>query len=328
MKIAHLAVITPHRAGLYETTRDLVAAERSMGIDARIIDPVVKTVDRGVPIFDNSFVESCDVMVSHSGVGNYIKYNKPIIHVAHGRPYNSFLLENTGGTAVYTYLKDIANNEQFKYFVTFWSETIPFWELLIPKEKIIDVNAPVDLNFWTPNGPKGYKFKGKKGKINVVCTDPCREDKNPYHMINAFYHFAKNNPESKFHMYGCSNNKKGWETLLNVLEKQRTLGEILGWVTGLENIYRAADLVITPHIIATRTVRESLSCGCKVVGGLQNKFTTECGDPEDPIGFSKQMSKALLLENKSREVAIKSFNSKDTAIKFKEIFEKIIGDKK
>jgi len=325
MKIAHLAVITPHRAGLYETTRDLVAAERSMGIDARIIDPVVKTVDRGVPIFDNSFVESCDVMVSHSGVGNYIKYNKPIIHVAHGRPYNSFLLENTGGTAVYTYLKDIANNEQFKYFVTFWSETIPFLELLIPKEKIVDVNSPVDLDFWTPDGPHGYQFKGKKGKINVVCTDPWREDKNPYHMINAFYHFAKENPGSKFHMYGCSDNRKGWDVLLNVLEEQGTLGEVAGWVTGLENIYRAADLVITPHIIATRAVRESLSCGCRVVGGLENKYTTTSASPENPIHFSEKMLEALNSENKSRETAIKYFDRKQTANEFINLFKRILS---
>lgn len=324
MEIAHLAAITPHRSGLYETTRDLVAAERILGIDARIIDPLSKTVDRGVPIFDNTFINNCDIIVSHSGVGDYIKLNKPIIHVLHGRPYNSFLLESGGGTPVYSYIEKIAKNDQFKYFVTFWEEYYPIWNLIIPKEKLKSVNAPVDLDFWTPDGPSGYKFKGKGGKINIVCADPWREDKNIYHMLNAFWHFASKIP-AKLHIYGCETNKKGLSVLLNTLKSQGTLGEVCGWVKGLENVYRAADLVITPHSIATRTVRESLACGCKSVGGLGNKYTTLSENPEDVILFKTAMIDVLGMENKSREMAVKSFDSKKTANEFLVLFENILS---
>lgn len=324
MKIAHLAVITPHRSGLYETTRDLVAAERSLGVDARIIDPLKKTEDRGVPIVDNTFINSCDIIVSHSGVGNYVNLNKPIIHVMHGRPYNSFLLESGGGSPIYTYISEIAKNEQFKYFVTFWLEYLPYWEMIIPKEKLKAVNSPVDLDFWTPEGPNGYQFNGEKGGINIVCSDPWREDKNIYHMINAFWHFANKNPGAKLHIYGYEE-KKGLNVLLDALRKQGSLGEVKGWVKGLENIYRAADLVITPHIIATRTVRESLACGCRSVGGMGNKYTTLCEDPEDVVSFSRAMKDALNMENKSREMAVKSFDSKTTAESFLDMFRGILS---
>jgi hypothetical protein len=50
MKLAHIAIVTPHRAGLYETVRDLVAAERAAGVDAVIVDPNTQNEDRGVPI--------------------------------------------------------------------------------------------------------------------------------------------------------------------------------------------------------------------------------------------------------------------------------------
>jgi hypothetical protein len=43
------------------------------------------------------------------------------------------------------------------------------------------------------------------------------------------------------------------------------MGEWQGWVKGLAHVYRAATMVITPHAIDTRTVREAMACGCPVV---------------------------------------------------------------
>ena len=38
MKIAHIVHVTPGACGMYETARDLVIAERAVGIDARLVD--------------------------------------------------------------------------------------------------------------------------------------------------------------------------------------------------------------------------------------------------------------------------------------------------
>ena len=213
MKVAHTAVVTPHRAGLYETTRDLVAAERKLGLDARIIDPTKEQQgeDRGAPFAPESFAQECKVIINHSGLSaNLNQMNLPIIHVLHGRPYGSFLLEQQGKIAIYSYLRRVGNDARFKLFVTMWPDFVSHWTMLLPKHKIRCVTAPVDLERWQPDGPTGYNFHGHKGKTNVVCSDMWREDKTPYHVIHAFLLFASSSEGAKLHIYGAPQKGAAW----------------------------------------------------------------------------------------------------------------------
>ena len=73
MKIAHTCIVTPHRAGIYETVRDLCAAERKLGANAIIVDPKQPTVDRGVPIGNTPAPHNFDVIINHSGLGEWEK---------------------------------------------------------------------------------------------------------------------------------------------------------------------------------------------------------------------------------------------------------------
>jgi glycosyltransferase involved in cell wall biosynthesis len=327
MKVAHIAVVTPHLAGLYETTRDLVAAERAQGLDARIVDPVkeLEGADRGVPIVKSAFAADCQVLVNHSGLGTKLKDTKlPIIHVIHGRPYSTFLLEQAGKLAALSHLRKISRDERYKLFVTFWPEFIPYFSLIIPQEKLHTVPPPVDLKFWTPNGPSGYKFHGHKGKVNVVCADIWRQDKDPYHVINAFGLFARQHPESKLHVYAAPQKGSAWQVLKDAIGKN--LGEVCGFIKGLDNVYRAADLLITPHRIATRSVRESLACGCTVVMDLGGEaYTGFCAPPEDLEWYAKKMAAALRYGNRkrNRKRATEEFDSHKTAKAFIKLIESI-----
>ena len=172
MKLAHIAIVTPHRAGLYETVRDLVAAERGLGVDARIVDPQATCVDRGVPTGFQFEPGEYDAIVNHSGIGAYServkKSGKPVIHCMHGRPESSFRLEELKRAPVYSFLKAAGEDPMYRRFVTFWPEFVPYWSLILPADRIRTVTAPVDLQAWTPDGPTGYKFNGRKGAINVV----------------------------------------------------------------------------------------------------------------------------------------------------------------
>ena len=128
MRVAHIANMTPGACGLYETTRDLVIHERRLGVDARIVDirnavptspstvrpagscpqcgfTQLQTItpertmpdwaeDRGVVKAPLTWLESVDVICSHSGIPDHLPHGAkaPRIHVAHGRPHSSFLL--------------------------------------------------------------------------------------------------------------------------------------------------------------------------------------------------------------------------------------------
>ena len=134
MKVAHAAVVTPRRCGLYETTREVVVGLRALGVDSRIIDPTGEKNtlhpgtddDRGAPLADVGFAHEADVLVSHSGLGELEDIGKPIIHVAHGRPKSSFLTETTGGTPIYSYGYHKNKEKKFRAVVTFWPEHVPY----------------------------------------------------------------------------------------------------------------------------------------------------------------------------------------------------------
>lgn len=290
MKLAHIAVATPRKCGLYETTRELVAAERELGVDARIVDP--KPVDglhpgesdRGVPMADMDWAVTADVIISHSGHDGtpVAETNQPIIHVAHGRPHHSWLGEAEGGTPVYTYNLVRSRQERYKCCVTFWPEHKPYWDIVWGGKPVHVTPAPVDRNHWCP-GPSQYKFAGKGGDYNVVMTDPwCRNDMTPFHVMHAFAHFRKRYPGARLHLYAVDPKAtRGLRPLRAMLGKG--LGVVQGWAADLRSVYRAADMLVTSHRIATRSVREALACGCQVVKG-------PCYDLEQ---FADQMARAM-----------------------------------
>lgn len=335
VKVAHVAVVTPHQAGLYETTRDLVEAERKLGIDARISDPTknAQGIDRNVPIIPN-FVAESDIVINHSGLSAAMrKARKPIIHVMHGRPYSSFLLEQAGKVPVYSFWKKISRDPSYKVFVTFWPEFVPYFSMILPSEKIHVVPPPVDLERWTPDGPCGYSFHECSGEVNVVVTDIWRRDKDPYHVINAFFLFARQVEGAKLHVYAAPQKGAGWQILKSLLEERGIAGEIVGFVKGLDNVYRAADMLITPQRIATRSVREALACGCQVVMAPGNSYTPYQADPEDIEDFANAMLAAYSEGNSvrkgnkkrraNRKIAIAYFDSANTARKFVELIREV-----
>ena len=331
MKIAHIAVVTPHRAGLYETTRDLVEAERALGLDARICDPTKESsgTERDVPIVNSDFVAVSDIVVNHSGLTSAMRQTgKPIVHVLHGRPYSSFLLEQAGKVRVYNFLKQISSDPDYRAFVTFWPEFLPYFSTILPNDRLHTVPPPVSLKRWSPDGPAGYGFHGHKGKVNVVVTDIWRRDKDPFHVINAFMLFARRVQGTRLHVYASPQKGTAWALLKSLLEEAGTAGEITGFVKGLDNVYRAADVMITPQRIATRSVREALACGCQVVMAPGNSYTPYWADPEDIEAFARAMLVAYYEGGDQRRVANRKaaeryFNSENTARQLLDIMTRV-----
>ena len=323
MKILHAAAITPHGCGLYETARDLAAAERELGHDARLIDSTKPHNDRGVPTGNGyDFIKECDVIVSHSGPSKEMcKSGKPIVQIRHGRPRSTFLIESHGEGKIYSYLRNMRADKQHVAWVTMWPEHKPYWELVLGREVHV-IPPPVDLKAFTPDGPKGYNWHGKGGAINVVVADMWRKDKDPFDVINGFAVFAKTHPGSKLHVFGNTSGMKAWPTLAACLTEHGWLGQTPGHVTGLANAYRAADMVITPHTCAVRTIREALACGCPVVCGSGIAgYLSFSALSDHPATFADAMHRCLNYDAQggkdarayAREYAEAAFDSKKSA---------------
>lgn len=323
MRVAHMTVITPGRCGLYETTRELVAELRLLGVDSRLVDPQPeknpvkfdKAEDRGALVGSMGWAVDADVVVNHSGYDStpVEKSKQPVVHIAHGRPRSSFLSEVKGSTPIYSYWYQKAKDPRFAAIVTFWKQHVPYLQVMMPGKSVHFVPSSVDLDAWSPNGPAGYAFGGKKGRVNLVMTDAFRDDIDPFVPINAAALFARNVKDTKIHIYAKpKSSQKGWGALLRRIQEDGNLGEVQGWVGGLANVYRAASLMLTPQEIDTRSVREAMACGCPVVR------MTNLDNWEEKIEQGLTANRAGV-----RTAAEHRFNPHRTAIEFRKVLDAI-----
>ena len=366
-KIIHVVPMTPYQAGMYETVREITYFERKMGYNAFIFDarPSEKelkqnigkqsdkvihcpqcnaqfssgekcmvnapaappwTEDRGICNVPFDFVKDADLIVSHAGMSpKLLELKKDYIHVAHGRPYSSFLIEHSEQSAIYSSYEFTGRQKNLIAAITLWPEYVDYLSLLFPKLYAFD--AFVDLDKWKPV-ESDYNFSGQKAEINVVCADIWRLDKDPYHILNAFRLFHKKYPQAKLHIYAAKQDL-GWNCLIGKMRELGMIGEIQGMVPHLHQIYTAADVLITPHKIATRTIRESLASGLQVVAGLSNRFTPYTADVEDLPAFADQIEKAWLEKSeesrkRNRHVAEDKFNPEVNIKQFCDLYESIL----
>lgn len=338
MKIVHVVAVTPKLCGLYETTRELAAALRQAGQDAVMVDVHAgrgrRGEDRGVPYgpVEAGAIQQADVILSHSGLDGIDTYDKPIIHVQHGRPRSSFLSERNGGLPIYAYQLRWSRHAQSRAVVTFWTEHVLYLRHLWGAVPVYAVPACVDLEAWTPAGPGGYHFHGCKGERNLVITDPWRDDIDPYWALHAYLEWVRVSPDArkrtKLHLYGCtSTTQQRISTLLNLVEASGCLGEVLGWVDGLAHVYRAADLLLTSHTIATRSIREAMACGCPVQRATREGIhEEESAQFEAWLGANRDQMSAW--RQAARVQAQEMFAPAATARRMQEICERVLAQER
>lgn len=289
MKVAHIAIVTPRKCGLYETTRELVHGERELGIDARIVDPAphpqfthVKGEDRGVPLADMEWATTADLIVSHSGHdGTPIeRTDQPILIAAHGRPISSWLMERETDKPAWSYHLARSMLDRYRGCVTFWPEYEDYFRAMWRGKPVHVVPSTVDMEFWSP-GETTYGFAGRRGQYNVVMADPwVRKDVIPMPLVLAFDRFRQKVKGARLHIYGVDDNPRGIHWIKSLLGD--SLGVIQGWAADLLPVYRAADMLISPQRIHTRSLREAMACGVQVVSGKE-------AHPEDVGAFTQAM---------------------------------------
>ena len=123
---------------------------------------------------------------------------------------------------------------------------------------------------------------------------------------------------------------------MSALKKTGALGDLYALSPDMGDKYRAADILVTPHVIATRVVREALACGLPIVGGEGNPYTGWTANPLNTDGFAEKINECwnYVKEHKQemaircRKIAETNFNLKQAGKAVKKVFEKIISDNK
>lgn len=342
MKVVHFGVFTPHGSGQFSTIIDLIKAERQQGIDAYFVDcgRDHKAVCRVNFVYDDIICSDpmeafdADVLVRHSVIPPEIEaLEKPSLMMLHGRPENSFLLEFQEKLPIYSIVYDRKFKKHYKAFVTFWKPFKFHWELFVENHKVFYVPAMVDIKKYSPGGKK-FDFGPKGGRPNIVCVDIWREDTTPYNVMHAAMKFIKERcSQGRLHVFGLPANVKILDQYIGVLGQNRLIGHAWGKVDFLDEVYRAADILVTPHVIATRVVREAMACGCPIVAGGGSSYTKYNADPRNVEAFCDQIEKcwwdvSLKREEKrkeSREKAKKLFNLEQAGVEMKKILDCVAG---
>jgi glycosyltransferase involved in cell wall biosynthesis len=346
MRIAHFATISPNRCGLYGTAKDLIISEKKVGLDAGIVDVNVSNNE----IVCNGFIEGypkmvddiksqsvewarkADIMVRHTLIPTELQnIGKPLVMAMHGRPESSFRLESSGQNPVISAFSKRATDDRYKAFITFWPEYMFQWSNIIPKDKLFYVPAPVDLDYYNPD-IKPIKIE-ESGNPNVFIVDIWRDDIVPFNVIFAAAKFRQQYCKSaKIHIVGLQGSEsKAMTGFLNGLKKSGSIGTVCGMTKNIRECYAAADMVITPHVIATRVIRESLACGTPVVAGSGCTYTPYTANPMDIDAFAGVINECWMdiksdkeaVCDFSRRMAQKCFNPKRTGEVLKDIFERI-----
>jgi glycosyltransferase involved in cell wall biosynthesis len=310
MRIVHFAPFAPCGCGLYEAARDMVVADAMFGHESVMVDTGIivngehtpgspgKIDNRGafeLKTADPVEAFGADVLVAHTGVPDpwIAPCQAPIIWVLHGRPGACFRPEQFGNGHSYSLIANISKWPRVKAMVSFWPYHAQFWEPVIPEEKLVVFDAPpIDERRFSPFGPT-HEFGQMGGQTNVMLADSWREDVDIYEVTHGAIEAAKKAKGAvKFHFYGMEN-ANCWEYLFSALRNLGGLGEVWARRPNLEEVYRAADLFLSPHRIVVRTIGEALSCGTPVAAAKTCEFATYGFSPDEPGNVSYVLQAAI-----------------------------------
>jgi len=344
MKAAHFSRFAPNLSGQYGTVKDLIKAERQQGIDARLISidssPGVEFTTAKIHTDDwlttekIEWADEADILVRHVLVPQKYMYSgkQPKVMCLHGRPENSFLLGVYTRNDVYRTVQ--SERDTWDAFISFWDEHIFHWSQLIDKSKLNYVPAMCDLEQFCPEGPK-RDFGENSGSPNIVIVDQWREDTTPFNVLHAALLFReKYCPTAKVHIYGMMK-KDPIKNLAKWLADQGGIGDRKSTISRMAETYRAADIIVTPHVIATRVIREAMACGTPMVTGGGSPYSMYGCDPRNIEEYAVEIKKcwADIKANKPHTEteclvakAKNLFNLEQTGVAMKKVLEKVVAN--
>ena len=345
MRVAHFARFVPNLSGQYATVKDLIKAEIQQGIDAGFIaiqsgpgfegGAGMARQDDWMKTKKMDWAESADIIVRHVSVPSKFVYSgkQPKLMCLHGRPENSFLLGVYSPNDVYNTV--FCEKKTWDNFVTFWPEFVFHWTKLLGEEshRLNYVPAMVDLETFSPEGER-RDFAENSGSPNIVIADQWREDTTPYNVLHAALYFRDYYcPTAAIHVYGIRKHR----AMLNLVRRLRGpgyLGQTKGACNRMEQTFRAADIVVTPHVIATRIIRETMACGTPLVAGGGCSYTSYNADPRNTELSAGEINKCWQdiktnpqLGKDFRIRAEKEFSLEQTGKAMVKLFERMLDER-
>jgi len=345
MKVVHFANVKPNLAGISGTAIDMVSAERLVGIDAQLVDysgggkPCIVGIEKnGVTTVGPSQANDADIIVRHSAIPASVQaMKKPQVMCLHGRPEYGFMLQYNKGMKLLDEYIQCDADPNYKGFVTFWAEHFNYLNIILPDSQIFYVPAMVNLDACKPEGTRlDYDVEG--GHPNILIADMWREDTTPFNTIMAAAVFVKKYcPEARIHIYGLQkHNENPLKHIIDQMKITNIVSHSETIVKNMAQIYRANDILVTSHHIATRVIREALAFGLPVVAGEGCAFTDYTADARYTEGFASKINDCWMdfnddkerLCRDARDAAEENFNLKQAGDAALAVYQRVLEEAK
>lgn len=248
-----------------------------------------------------SCLDWADVIVCHTGVPDawVVRSQAPMVWILHGRPLAAFRLEeqSRGALRSYSLYAEVAAWPRVRRLVSFWPEFAPYWQPLLPADKLVTLDYPAcDGERFSPTGEAHEIPAVHRGRLNGLICDSQREDIDLFEILHGAIAASRRTPGLRWHLCGVEQRDGPWGHLLDAMRRAGALGEVVGRIANIECMYRAVDLVLTPHRIVTRVISEALCCGTSIVAAQGCTVTPFTMRPDSPSSVADAVEEAAMTE--------------------------------
>jgi glycosyltransferase involved in cell wall biosynthesis len=337
MRIAHWSIFAPHRSGMYETTRDLILAQRDIGIDCAMIDAQegkVKT-DGTFRTEEFRYADTADIYVMHLAIPEpYLSDGTPVVIALHGNPLYSMQTE--------LYHLEPHNDTPFTTVLRYFSRTAPTWFASMWREEqgaywdAIDGDRhrmryiPRGIRFadiWTHDGPG----RDLAGDPCIVIADQFRYFKDAIPCLWGAYQYWRQNPGARVYLYGLPPRGNGsrdtldrWVTESNL---HRMIGGAFGVVDYLPEVFRRADVLLSTVTGESRVVLEAQACGCPVVAPWidADASVARFWDPQDIADAIDNVTRSRAGRDRRARLVREKYDIAATARGWQALYEEIMA---
>lgn len=336
MRIAHWGIYAPNRSGMYHTTKDIILAQRDIGIDCAMIDATdgVAKTDGEFATETFHYADTADVYMMHLAVPEpYFSDGTPIAIVLHGSPLYSmqtelYGLESSNPTPYSTILGYFSRSEP-TWFVSMWEdEQAEYWDV-IDGDRTRLRYIPRGIRFadeWTPEG----RTRDLEGDPCIVIADQFRYFKDAIPSLYGAYHYWLRNPKARVYLYGLppknSKPRDALDSWIGNSGLHRMMGGMFEIVDYLPEVFRRADVLLSTVTGESRVVLEAMASGCPCVAPA-DCVTQKVGEFWRPSVLADAIE-AVCGSADRQDVAQgvrKQYDLRKTAQGFKALYEEILG---
>lgn len=286
LKIMHWCIFGPRRSGMYETTRELIAAENQIegvlagmcetGSEEKPSKNYLARIARGGKI-DGMHVELitqdwgwamkwADIHMIHSTYITKVGQLEPKVVLMHGTPEACLASNLRQGDTRKSFVSAIEWIGNFQGTFVTSNRAKEYWGPFDHTgEKIHLVKKGIDLDWWC----RGKARQKLEGEPSVLYGEVWRGIKHPYHLIFAVNEAFKRNPELRFNAWAVAQRRGFWEDFFSHSGFNKFLGggRIRGIVDYPSHYYTRGDLLVSPGLYGdlSRVAQEAMACGCPVL---------------------------------------------------------------